>query len=240
MDNSDYHSFRDKASKVLKNKVRFAPIEERKDTGELSCEAICSISQGKWQTCWRGVDMLKDPLDLVIVQHLLWELKPQTVVELGAYKGGSALWTADMLKMFGCKSRVISVDIDLSLLDPEAKKSPDVEFIEGDIMEIEKLLPEEFLETLVHPWFVVDDAHANVKGVLEYFDRFTQPGDYICVEDTNPIVPALMDQGLIREKLNQLKSFLIGRSERYLVDQRYTDFFGYNATWNTNGFLKRV
>ena len=47
MDNSDYHSFRDKASKVLKNKVRFAPIEERKDTGELSCEALCSISHGK-------------------------------------------------------------------------------------------------------------------------------------------------------------------------------------------------
>ncbi|XP_015780877.1 PREDICTED: rhamnosyl O-methyltransferase-like isoform X1 [Acropora digitifera] len=249
MDNSDYHSFRDKASKVLKNKVRFAPIEERKDTGELSCEAICSLSHGKWQTCWRGVDMLKDPLDLVIVQHLLWELKPQTVVELGAYKGGSALWTADMLKMFGCKSRVISVDIDLSLLDPEAKKSPDVEFIEGDIMQVEKLFPEEFLKTLVHPWFVVEDAHVNLKGVLEYFDPFTQPGDYICVEDTNPIVPAVVGQGLIKElgyvafgpqKLNELKSFLIGRSQRYLVDQRYTDFFGYNATWNMNGFLKRV
>ena len=104
------------------------------------------IILGKWQTCLRGVDVLKDPLDLVIVQQLLWELRPRTVIEFGAYKGGSALWTADMLKMFGCKSRVISVDIDLSLLDPEAKKSPDVEFIEGDIMEIEKLFPEEFLE----------------------------------------------------------------------------------------------
>ena len=90
--------------------------------------------------------MLKDPLDLVIVRQLLWELKPQTVIEFGAYKGGSALWTADMLKMFGCKSRVISVDIDLSLLDPEAKKSRDVEFIEGDIMQVEKLFPEEFLK----------------------------------------------------------------------------------------------
>ena len=90
--------------------------------------------------------MLKDPLDLVIVQQLLWELKPRTVIEFGAYKGGSALWTADMLKMFGCKSRVISVDIDLSSLDPEPKKSTDVEFIEGGIMQVEKLFPEEFLE----------------------------------------------------------------------------------------------
>ena len=47
MDNSDYHSFGDKVSKELRNKVRFAPIEERKDTGELSSEAICSLSHGK-------------------------------------------------------------------------------------------------------------------------------------------------------------------------------------------------
>ena len=104
------------------------------------------IILGKWQTCWREVDMWKDPLDLVIVQQLLWELKPRTVIEFGAYKGGSALWTADMLKMFGCKSRVISVDIDLSLLDPEAKKSLDMKVIEGDIMQVEKLFPEEFLK----------------------------------------------------------------------------------------------
>ena len=82
---------------------------------------------------------------------------------------------------------------------------------------------------------MVEDAHVKLKGVLEYFDRFTQPGDYICVEDTTPLVPAVMGQGLIKglgykangpQKLNDLKSFLIGRSQKYLVDQRYTDMFG--------------
>ena len=92
--------------------------------------------------------ILKDPFDLTIAQQLLWELKPRTVIELGAYKGGSALWTADMLKMFGCKSRVISVDIDLTLLDAEARKSPDVEFIEGDLCEVENIFPAHFLEVI--------------------------------------------------------------------------------------------
>ena len=82
---------------------------------------------------------------------------------------------------------------------------------------------------------MVEDAHVNLKGILEYFDRFTQPGDYICVEDTTPLVPAVMGQGLIKglgytangpQKLNDLKSFLIGRSQKYLVDQKYTDMFG--------------
>lgn len=89
---------------------------------------------------------MKDPLTLVANQMLLWELKPRTVIEFGAYKGGSTLWTADVLKMFGCKSRVISIDIDLSMLDPVARESPDVEFLEGDLSQMEKCFPGDFLK----------------------------------------------------------------------------------------------
>ncbi|KAJ7318632.1 hypothetical protein OS493_037748 [Desmophyllum pertusum] len=186
-------------------------------------------------TFWRGVSIMKDPLDLTIIQQLLWELKPRTVIEFGAYKGGSALWTADMLKMFGCKSRVISIDIDLSMLDAVARESPDVEFMEGDLFHVEKYFPGDFLKNLPHPWYLSEDSHVNMTRVLEYFDTFTEPGDYLCIEDTNPFSPALSGQGLIKEigytefgpaKLNELKTFVMGRSDRYQVDQRYTDFFG--------------
>ena len=86
-----------------------------------------------------------------------------------------------------------------------------------------------------HPWFLVEDCHVNLEGILEHFDHFTEPGDYICVEDTNPLIPGVIGQGLIKElgytfwgpeKLNDLKKFFSGRSQRYMVDQRYTDMFG--------------
>ena len=92
---------------------------------------------------------MKDPLDLTIIQQLLWELKPRTVIEFGTYKGGSALWIADMLKMFGCKSRVISMDIDLSLLNDVARDSPDVECIEGDVFQVDTCFPVDFLKVTV-------------------------------------------------------------------------------------------
>ena len=97
-------------------------------------------------TSWRGVPLMKDCFDLIITQQLLWDLKPQTVIELGAYKGGSALWTADIVKALGFKSRIISVDINLSMLCPLARECPDVTYIEGDVSEIEKCLPEELLK----------------------------------------------------------------------------------------------
>lgn len=105
------------------------------------------------------------------------------------------------------------------------------------------------LQTLPHPWFITEDVHINIVEVLKYFDKFTEPGDYICVEDTNPLAPNQPGQGLIKElgytlfghsKLDKLKEFMKTHSERYLVDQLYTDLFGYNVTWNSNGFLKRV
>ena len=88
---------------------------------------------------------------------------------------------------------------------------------------------------MLHPWFLSEDAHVNMIRVLEYFDNFTEPGDYVCIEDTNPLTASRGGQGLVVElgfqpyghdKLNTLKTFMKDRCQRYLVDQRYTDFFG--------------
>ena len=32
---------------------------------------------------------------------LLFELKPKTIIEIGAFNGGSAIWLADNLELFG-------------------------------------------------------------------------------------------------------------------------------------------
>ena len=72
-------------------------------------------------------------------------------------------------------------------------------------------------------------------GVLDYLDKFMESGDYLLVEDTNPIKPTKLGQGLIKnlgydplgnEKLEQVKMFMKDRADRYLVDQYYNDFFG--------------
>ena len=75
--------------------------------------------------------MAKDPLDMVLYPILFHEIAPRTVIELGAYTGASAMWMADTLATAGIESRVISVDIDLSLVEEMAKKRGDIEFLEG-------------------------------------------------------------------------------------------------------------
>ena len=63
-------------------------------------ELIKKVSNGKYKTCWRGISMMKDCFDMIICQQLLWELKPKTIFETGAYTGACALWMADTIKIY--------------------------------------------------------------------------------------------------------------------------------------------
>lgn len=91
--------------------------------------------------------LMKGPFEIVTYQQLLWDVKPRTVLEIGANTGGSAVWFADTLRMFDCESHVYSMDIDLGLLEPLAReKRDDLTFMEGDSNEIEKTFSRELLE----------------------------------------------------------------------------------------------
>lgn len=90
---------------------------------------------------------MKDPFTLAVVPQLLWELKPRTIIEFGSYAGASALWMADLLRQYNYESRVLSLDIDLSMLAPLGRDPrSDISFIEGDIFDVEKHFHEELLE----------------------------------------------------------------------------------------------
>ena len=102
---------------------------------------------GKYKTHWRGLVFLKDPFSIVTYQQLLWDVKPQTIIEFGANSGGSAVWMADVMKIYGFQTHVFSMDIDLDLLEPLAReKRDDITFIQGDSNEPGKSFPPELLK----------------------------------------------------------------------------------------------
>ena len=59
---------------------------------------------------WKGIRNLKSPWELALYPMLLWELKPRTILEIGAFEGGSALWLADTAKSLGVPCHVYSFD----------------------------------------------------------------------------------------------------------------------------------
>lgn len=180
---------------------------------------------------WKGVPLIKDPFDLALYPLLLWELKPRTIFEVGSYLGASAVWIADLTQSMGFDCEIHSYDLDLSRVRVE---HPRVRFHTVDCMKPEGFLPQgapkDWLKTLPHPWLLIEDAHVNTRGVLEFFHPFLKSGDYWVIEDT----------AFILEKHDAMRAFFSSHSESYRVDTRFTDLYGYNSTFNFNGYVKRV
>lgn len=250
---SDYQAVKRQAQAAMHRGVwtdrfenRFVPLAEREMRCDLPKDAIRKISEGKHYASYRGIPMAKDPFDIVLYETLFFEIQPRSIVELGAYTGASALWMADTLDTFGIDAHVYSVDIDITLVEPLATASPRVTFMEGDCNQIEALFPAEMLRELPQPLVLIDDAHVNIDRVYSHFhEHALRVGDYLIVEDTIPWIPGSFGPGESESewgewKWDEIREFFLQHTDAFLVDRYYTDFYGYNATWNWNGFFKKV
>ncbi|BAZ19380.1 cephalosporin hydroxylase (plasmid) [Kalymmatonema gypsitolerans NIES-4073] len=231
---------------------RFAKISEREDKSDIPAPAWRALLANRDLSTWKGILFVKGPTEIALYSMLLYELRPKTIIEIGALNGGSAIWLADHLELFSIEGCVYSIDIDLSLLDEKAKTDSRVHFLEGDCNNMGAIMPPELLSELAHPWLIIEDAHANTVGVVEYFhENGLKSGDYLIVEDTNKFLWELNEEldedsdyqeetEKGKRKLAELKSWLMLHENEYLIDTYYQDMHGYNGSKNWNSILKRV
>jgi cephalosporin hydroxylase len=198
-----------------------------------------SVQHGVMRSVYRGVPFYKSPFDITLYLQLIGRLKPLTIIEVGTKYGGSALWFADMQSSHGLTANVITIDIDplISFEDPR------ITVIEGNALSLGQALDTSLLDSLPHPWLVIEDsAHFfdTSLAVMCFFDKHLLAGDYIVVEDgilAHFTAPMYMryENGPNRA----VQTFLLENPERYVIDSSLCDHFGINATYNPNGWLRR-
>src|SRR5690348_1963686 len=64
-----------------------------------------------YQTEWLGTRTLKLPLDLWIYQEILYELRPDLILETGTAAGGSAMFLAAICDQLD-HGQIVTVDIE--------------------------------------------------------------------------------------------------------------------------------
>ena len=185
------------------------------------------------RTAWMGVPCIKHPLDLWAYQEILFEVRPDLVVETGTHLGGSALFLAHMLELIG-SGEIVSIDI----LDREGRpQHPRLRYVTGsssDASLVAGLLsarPEE--RRLV----ILDSDHSrdHVTHELELFAPWVSVGSYVIVEDTNVNGhPVLLSHG--PGPAEAVADFL-ARHPEFAADGSREKFL---LTYNPGGYLKKV
>lgn len=212
---------------------RFQRFSRRRFTTSLCWDARFqeTMKAAKWSingkagVLWRGVRMIKDPYTSSLYISLLWELRPKTIIELGTFEGGSALWLVDIASALGLDTTVVSFDKDLSRVKVS---HPKVSFRQLDVFQIE-LLDVQALRMMPRPFLVLEDIHVNLLAVLNSLFALLDPGDYLVVEDTCDA-----------KKYGEFARFMDLHRDSLYVDSHYTDNFGYNASFNWNSFLRHM
>jgi cephalosporin hydroxylase len=211
----------------------------RRWQSDLSFTSQWDFKAGTLQQQWRGVPMLKHPIEAVLYPMLFWEQKPGTIFEIGTSSGGSAIYFGDLMKVYGSTCRIITMDVKV----PAPPIRPDnVEFLYGDSTDLGKTLTPEKLASCARPWLVIEDAsheYAHTLAALRFFDPLMRPGEYIVVEDGN--VTHMGDEKRFDGGPQRaIEEFLAETNGRYVIDASYCDRFGHNVTGNPNGYLRRV
>lgn len=183
---------------------------------------------------WFGVNAKKCPFDLWIYQELIYDIRPDLIVECGTSAGGSALFFASICDLLG-KGRIITMDV----AEREGRpRHPRIEYVLCASTDPKTVrVVEDAVRDAQTVMVILDSDHSrqNVLDELRTYNRFVTPGSYIVVEDTNinghPVFPEFGPgpHEAVEEFLKENSNFAVDKSrEKFYL------------TFNPDGYLKRI
>lgn len=150
---------------------------------------------------WMGIPIIQYPTDLMVMQELIWKIRPTMIIETGVAFGGMTLFYAEMLKNTWDQTnsapikRVIGIDIEIRPHTHEAiEKSKFATLI--------KLIQRSSIDKRnayyirqrhwggFHPWDRIlvsldsNHTHNHVLKELQLYAPLVSVGSYIVVFDT--------------------------------------------------------
>lgn len=155
---------------------------------------------------WLGRPIIQYPQDMVTIQELIWQIKPDLIIETGIAHGGSLILSASMLSMIDyCEAadagkilnpkaghrRVLGVDIDIRAHNRAAIESHPlahkIEMIQGSSIAPE-IIEQVHHYAKKHKNILVclDSMHTHdhVLAELEAYAPLVSPDSYCVVFDT--------------------------------------------------------
>jgi cephalosporin hydroxylase len=140
---------------------------------------------------WMGRPIIQFPEDIMAMQEIIMDIKPDVIIETGIAHGGSIIFSSSMLELLGGDRIVIGIDIDIRQHNrqeieshPMAKR---IKMIEGSSVDSEIAAQ---VKDICKPYKKImvcldsNHTHEHVIKELETYSPLVSVGSYLIVLDT--------------------------------------------------------
>ena len=143
---------------------------------------------------WFGIPIIQFPNDVIVLQELIYKIKPKYIIECGVAHGGMLVFYASILKLLNIiNHKVIGIDVKIRSINK--KKIINSGFYKNiDLFEtsstnekiIQKLKKNYQFRKGVRKLIILDSNHTkdHVLNELNLYSKLLHRGDYIIVMDT--------------------------------------------------------
>jgi len=140
---------------------------------------------------WLGRPIIQLPQDMIAMQEIIWNTKPDLIIETGIARGGSLIFYSSLLELMGGTSRVIGIDVDIRQPNrKEIEKHPmfkRITLLEGSSTDkdiINKVFDIAKNAKKVLVCLDSDHTHDHVLEELKIYSPLVKKGSYLVVFDT--------------------------------------------------------
>lgn len=198
---------------------------------------------------WMGRPVIQYPQDLAALQEIIWQVKPDLIVETGIAHGGSLIFSASMLELLGGAGKVLGIDVDIRAHNrAEIEKHPmskRIEMIEGSSIDEQVVRQVRELAGQHERVMVCLDSNHNGDHVLEelrLYSPLVSPGSYLVVfdgviEEMPEHVSEDRPWGPGNNPLTAIRQFLTAHAD-FEVDREIESKLLVTAA--PSGYLKRI
>lgn len=198
---------------------------------------------------WMGRPIIQFPQDILVLQEIIWEVKPDLIIETGIAHGGSIIFSASMLELIGGDGEVLGIDTDIRKYNRLAIETHPmykrVQMIEGSSTDATVLQQVRTIADGKNSVMVILDSnrtHAHVFAELQAFAPLVSTGSYLtvlctCIESLADDVFPDKPWGKGNNPGSAVDEFL-AQNGNFAADLTRTDKL--LITVSPNGYLRRI
>ena len=234
----------------LEREKNIKKLSQNKKLKKLALEFFINSWKYKYSYSfnWLGRPIIQIPQDIVALQEIIWEVKPDLIIETGIAHGGGLIFYASILELIG-KGEVLGIDIDIREHNRKEiekhKMAKRIKMIEGSstdekvIKEVEKIVKRHkkvmvCLDSL--------HTHKHVLKELNLYSKFVSKGSYLIVFDT---IIEYMPKGFFKDRpwdkgnnpATAVRTFL-KNNKNFIIDKEIENKL--LITSAPGGFLKKI